>query len=89
LVAEAKAHATEWNYIDYVNQLKTRPVLILEANDRNAEDNRALAENLDKAGNSQVTEKYLETDHSFSDHRVALQIAILEWLQHLPAPMAK
>jgi pimeloyl-ACP methyl ester carboxylesterase len=86
LIAEAKAHAAEWNYIDYVNQLKTRPVLILEANDRNTEDNRALAENLDKAGNSQVTEKYLDTDHSFSDHRIALQIAILDWLQHSPTP---
>lgn len=89
LIAEAKAHAVEWNYIDYVNQLKTRPVLILETNDRNAEDNRALAENLDKAGNSQVTEKYIDTDHTFSDHRIALQTAILEWLQHLPAPTAK
>lgn len=89
LIAEAKAHAIEWNYVDYVNQLKTRPVFILETNDRNAEDNRALAENLDKAGNSQVTEKYLDTDHTFSDHRIALQTAILEWLQHLPAPTAK
>jgi uncharacterized protein len=89
LIAEAKAHAGEWNYIDYVNQLKTRPVLILEANDRNTDDNRALAENLDKAGNSQVTEKYLDTDHTFSDHRIALQITILEWLQHLPAPTTK
>jgi uncharacterized protein len=89
LIAEAKAHAVEWNYVEYVNQLKTRPVLLLEVNDRNAEDNRALAENLDKAGNSQVTEKYLDTDHTFSDHRIALQIAVLDWLQHLPAPTAK
>jgi pimeloyl-ACP methyl ester carboxylesterase len=89
LIAEAKAHAVEWNYVEYVNQLKTRPVLLLEVNDRNAEDNRALAENLDKAGNSQVTEKYLDTDHIFSDHRIALQIAVLDWLQHLPAPTAK
>jgi uncharacterized protein len=89
LIAEAKAHAVEWNYVDYVNQLKTRPVLLLETNDRNAEDNRALAENLDKAGNSQVTEKYLDTDHTFSDHRIALQVAVLDWLQHLSAPTAK
>jgi uncharacterized protein len=89
LIAEAKAHAVEWNYIEYVKQLETRPVLILETNDRNAEDNRALAENLDKAGNSQVTEKYLDTDHGFSDHRIALQAAVLEWLQHLPASTAK
>ena len=89
LVAEAKAHAEEWNYVNYAPQLKNRPVLILEVDDRNMPDNQAMAENLDKAGNAQVTEKYLETDHTFSDHRIALQIAILEWLQHLPGPMAK
>lgn len=89
LIAEAKAHAVEWNYVDYVNQLKSRPVLLLETNDRNAEDSRAMAENLDKAGNSQVTEKYIDTDEVFSDHRIALQTAVLEWLQHLPAPTAK
>ena len=58
--------------------LKTRPALILEANDRNTADNQAMAEAFRKAGNTRVTEKYMETDHSFSDHRMALQVAILD-----------
>lgn len=89
MIAEAKAHAKEWNYIGYAENLKTRPVLILEANDGNRTNNQALAEALRKSGDSRVTEKYMETDHSFSDHRIAVQVAILEWLQSLPAPESK
>jgi pimeloyl-ACP methyl ester carboxylesterase len=89
LMAEAKNNASKWNYVDYANLLKSRPVLIMEAKDRNKDDNHEMAEALRKAGDSPVIEKYLETDHSFSDHRIALQAAILEWLQSLPAPVAK
>lgn len=89
LMAEAKANALKWNYVDYAELLKTRPVLVVEPNDRNREDNHAMVEALRKAGNQQVVEKYIETDHSFSDHRIALQVAILEWLQSLPAPVGK
>jgi len=89
LMGEAKDNAQKWNYVDYAALLKNRPVLIMESHDRNTADNRALAEALRKAGNLQVTEKYTETDHSFSDHSIALQVAILEWLQSLPALPAK
>ena len=89
LMAEAKANAAKWNYVDYAGLLKARPVLIMEANDRNKDDNHAMAEALRKAGNTHVEERYLETDHSFSDRRIALQAAILEWLQSLPAPAGK
>jgi len=89
LMSEAKNNALKWNYVDYAPLLNNRPVLIMESNDRNRDDNQAMAEALRKAGNPQVTEKFTETDHSFSDHRIALQIAILDWLQSLPAPSAK
>ena len=89
LMLEAKNNALKWNYVDYAPLLNNRPVLIMESNDRNRDDNQAMAEALRKAGNPQVTEKFTETDHSFSDHRIALQIAILDWLQSLPAPSAK
>jgi dipeptidyl aminopeptidase/acylaminoacyl peptidase len=81
LMAETKANAVKWNYVDYAELLKTRPVLVLEPKDRNRDDSHAMVEALRKAGNLQVVEKYIETDHSFSDHRIALQVAILEWLQ--------
>ena len=89
LMSEAKNNALKWNYVDYAQLLNNRPILIMESNDRNRDDNQAMAEALRKAGNPRVTEKFTETDHSFSDHRIALQIAILDWLQSLPAPSAK
>jgi len=35
LQAEAEANAAKWNYLDYAEALKIRPVLILEAHQRN------------------------------------------------------
>ena len=89
LMSEAKNNALMWNYVDYAPLLNNRPVLIMESNDRNRDDNQAMTDALRKAGNLRVTEKFTETDHSFSDHRIALQIAILDWLQSLAAPSAK
>ncbi len=89
LMEEVKDNAGKWDYVDLAALLKTRPVLIIESRDRNKTDNQAMAEALRKAGNSQVSEKYIETDHTYSDHRIALQVAVLEWLRSLPAPSAK
>jgi len=89
LMAEVKANAANWNYVDYAELLKSKPVLVLESSDRNRADNQAMAEALRKAGNTRVTEKHFETDHSFFDHRIALQVAILDWLQSLPARESK
>ena len=88
LQAEAEANAANWNYLDYAEALKTRPVLILEAHDRNLSYNKDMKAALQKVGNTRVRETYVETDHSFSDHRIALQVAVLEWLQTAfpPAP---
>jgi len=84
LYAEARAHGAEWDYTTYAGQLKSRPVLVLEAKDGNTADNHAMVESLQKAGSTLATEKYLEADHVFSDHRIALQTTILEWLTTLP-----
>jgi uncharacterized protein len=83
LQAEAEENAAKWNYLDYAEALKTRPVLILESHDRNLSFNKDMKEALRKSGNPRVTEVYIETDHSYSDHRIALQVAVLEWLQGL------
>jgi len=42
-----------------------------------------MKEVLRKAGNSQVPETYIEAGHSYSDHRMALQAAIVQWLETL------
>jgi pimeloyl-ACP methyl ester carboxylesterase len=89
LRAEAEANAAKWNYLDYAEALKTRPVFIVESHDRNLSYNKAMKEALQKAGNSRVTETYLETDHSYSDHRIALQVAVLQWLDSVLVPVSK
>ena len=89
LQAEAEKNAAKWNYLDYAAALKTRPVLILESHDRNLSFNKDMTEALRKAGNLRVTETYIETDHSYSDRRIALQLAVLEWLQTLIPPAVK
>jgi pimeloyl-ACP methyl ester carboxylesterase len=89
LLEEVKQNAASWNYMDYAPALKDRPVLIAEADDRNTSDNQALAAALKKLGNSRVTESHMATDHIFSDHRIALQAVVLEWLQSIGAQTAK
>ena len=89
LQAEAEANAAKWNYLDYAEALKTRPVFIVESHDRNLSYNKAMREALQKAGNTRVTETYLETDHSYSDHRIALQVGVLQWLDTVFVPAAK
>jgi len=41
LLEEAKQNAASWNYLDYAPALKDRPVLIVEADDRNLSDEQA------------------------------------------------
>jgi uncharacterized protein len=83
LIDEAKQNATKWNYNDYALNLKTRPVLVVESQDGLASDNKAFAEGLRKAGDSQVTEVYFDTDHVYSDKRIALQTTIVNWLAQI------
>lgn len=89
LLKEAVENAAKWDYLTYGDLLKSRPVLILESDDRNKSDNHAMAEALKKAGNARVTEIHIETDHTYSGHRIALQAAVLEWLQTAFPPAAK
>jgi len=35
---------------------------------------------LRKAGNKKVAEQHMHADHAFSDHRIAMQVAIVNWL---------
>lgn len=80
LVQEVDSDPTKWDYMNCVSLLKNRPVLVLEADDQNTSDNQELAKRLREAGDAQVTERHIRTDHSFSDHRIAMQVAVVNWL---------
>lgn len=83
LFAEADAHAKEWDYVQWADKLRGRPVLLIEADDQNRTDMEALAAALRRKPPVELTEKSFATDHSFSDHRIGLQAAVVEWLQKL------
>lgn len=83
MIAEAKKNAGQWNYVDWAPALKDRAVLVIEADDRNVADNEAMVAALRKAGDARVAEEHIHDDHVFSEHRIALQSAIVRWLQGL------
>ena len=58
LEEEAAANAARWNYFDYAEALRSRPMLVLESDDRNKLHNQAMVEALRKAGNSYVASKF-------------------------------
>ena len=83
LFAEAERHAKDWDYVRWAEALHALPVLLVEADDQNHGDMEALATALRKAGSATLEEKAVPTDHSFSDHRIALQTIVVEWLEKL------
>ena len=49
---------------------------------RMAAEGQALADTIDHASQpGLVTHLHMSTDHAFSDHRIALQAALVSWLQ--------
>jgi pimeloyl-ACP methyl ester carboxylesterase len=86
LMQEAAANASRWDFVDYTPELKNRPVLILTANDGLTQDNLRLAKALRAAGDKDVSDIHMETDHSYSDRRIALESAIVTWLEKHAGP---
>jgi uncharacterized protein len=83
LFSEAVAHKSEWNFITYAESLASRPLLVVTSDDGNAPDSYALMSAMGKAGAKAVTEVHFPTDHLYSDHRIALQAAVIRWLEAL------
>lgn len=81
LMQEAAQNAAKWEFVDYAPRLKSRPVLIVTSDDGLAPDNNRLAAALKKDGDKDVSEIHIATDHSYSDHRIALESAVVEWLE--------
>jgi pimeloyl-ACP methyl ester carboxylesterase len=83
LFAEAELHAKEWDYVQWADALRTRPLLLVEADDQNHADMEALASALRQKSSARLEQKAVATGHSFSDHRITLQTIVIDWLQQL------
>jgi hypothetical protein len=88
LMDEIVANASKWDFVDYTPDLKSRPALIITADDGLTPDNQRLAAALKSAGAGDVTEQHMATDHSYSDRRIALESVIVRWLERHQASVA-
>ncbi len=83
LLDEALAHASAWDFVKFAPALAGRPLLCVNSDDGGAPDSEALAIAVRKAGGKAVTEFHFATDHGYNDHRIALQAAVVIWLEGL------
>jgi acetyl esterase/lipase len=81
LAEEALAHADEWDFRGCAARLAARPLLLVSSQDGNGPESRALADAVAAAGGKAVQQVAMATDHAYSDHRIALQAALVRWLE--------
>jgi pimeloyl-ACP methyl ester carboxylesterase len=83
LARELLANTKRWNFPDFAPLLNPRPVLIVTSNDGLAPDNDRLAAGLRALNDTHTTTLHLATDHSYSGQRIALETAVINWLNQL------
>lgn len=76
--------SAKWRFRNAVPGLAQTPLLVLTSDDGLAPQADALVKSVRALGNSRVTTVHEPTDHSWSDKRIALESAIIDWLQRLP-----
>ncbi len=83
LARELLANASAWDIPSLAPKLTTHPILIIASDDGTGPSSEALAANLTKLGDTQVKSVHITTDHSYSDHRIALEETVLNSLAQL------
>jgi pimeloyl-ACP methyl ester carboxylesterase len=79
LLTEMKANADRWELTAHARALAGRPVLLITSVFRT--DHNDFVDALDRAGARRVTALTWDTDHSFSDRRIALAHTVVDWLR--------
>lgn len=80
LASEARANAARWRMTNYAARLTDRPMLLVTADDGFRAGSDALGEAILAEGGALVSQEHFGTDHSYSDHRILLQVTVLKWL---------
>jgi len=80
LGAELFDHRAEWDFITLAPAIGKRPILLITADDGTGPNSEALLQVLKQDGNTQSEHIAIKTDHPFSDHRIALETDIINWL---------
>ncbi len=80
LADEAAANARAWSLDTYAGALAGRSLLLITSDDGCRAGSDALARTIGRFPCDGVRLAHFATDHSYSDHRIALQIEVLNWL---------
>jgi pimeloyl-ACP methyl ester carboxylesterase len=79
---EAVANGSNWDLVQAARHYRGLPVLMLTARYGIGDRDQPVTAAARSAG-AHVTAIQMDTDHSFSDHRIALSKAVVSWLQGL------
>jgi pimeloyl-ACP methyl ester carboxylesterase len=80
---EVIAHGREFKVLNTATGLAQIPVLALTADDQLASHTDNLVAAIKSKGGTKVTTMHVNTDHSWSDHRIALEGIVISWLAGL------
>jgi pimeloyl-ACP methyl ester carboxylesterase len=80
---EVLAKRPQWDLVTAAKRLPHLPILTVTAKYGGAAENLPTTAALRSAGNRHVTAVEMDTDHPFSDHRIALSSTVIRWLQSL------
>ncbi len=80
---ELIANGERWRFERAAAGLARTPLLVLTSDDGLAPAADSLAATLRAEGNARVTTTHVATDHAWSDRRVALEAAVVRWLDAL------
>ena len=81
---ELIAHGAAWSFPPLAGKLTATHLLVLTSDDGNGANDMALVAAIQKLGGARVSAAHAATDHSWSDHRVALEALVVNWLAALP-----
>lgn len=83
---EVKDHGEAWSFKTLAPELVHRKLLVLYSNDFVKADSLELVKDVKAAGGTSIAARYVVTDHSWSDHRIALESLVINWLGTLTSP---
>ena len=81
---ETAAHAQQWSFAALAPKLAHKRLLVLYGDDFVTTNSTALIAGVKAAGGDEIQSVHVATDHSWSDHRIALESLVINWLGTLP-----
>ena len=85
MATELIARGPEWSFATLAPKLVNRRLLVLYGDDFVSTNSTSLIAAVKAGGGTGLQSAHASTDHSWSDHRIALESLVINWLQSLPA----